>query len=531
MMKILDKFYDSVDKIGKRNFILIIFIFIILMVTGLYQTFSIYTESEGLSIVDGIKTYSFILNANNSTNTVTIAAGESKNIDITVSNESVVDLKYKLYSSITSNDESNIFIGYLTNTANLPEGVIPTETSYVVTLKVYNYSEDDITIDFGVLYGLENAGELTLSSGQYEIEVLTLMKTMFNKWDGSYLYYRSDEYRNNIVTASFVDLDTTGMTESLNNSVVSWNISANGSNDESVVAWLSTNSTDNTKYDLYIGAKEKIYTDSLYAMFSQMSALKNVSFDNLDSSLATDIAFLFKECTSLIGSEKETGVWELDLSSLDTSNVTNMWAVFGNCSSLTNLDLSGFNTSNVTSMSNMFIHCSSLTGLDLSNFNTSNVTTMTNMFSGCTSMETLTLGTNFVGTKLIDTFYMFLDCSSLTSLNLSNFNTPVLMNAGGMFSGCGNLENLTLDLDDFDTSNVTNFNLMFYNCSKLHTEIVIRNSTATTPTATNMFSGAGTGGPSDPSITVYYTNTTQTLVNNIVGSNSNIKRELYGGAA
>ena len=55
-----------------------------------------------------------------------------------------------------------------------------------------------------------------------------------------------------------------------------------------------------------------------------------------------------------------------------------------------------FNTNNVNNMSGMFNGCSSLTSLNLSNFNTNNVRDMS-----C----------------------MFYKCSSLTSLNLSNFNT------------------------------------------------------------------------------------------------------------
>ena len=48
--------------------------------------------------------------------------------------------------------------------------------------------------------------------------------------------------------------------------------------------------------------------------------------------------------------------------------------MFQNCISLTNLDLSSFDTSNVTDMDYMFHGCSSLTNLDLSSFDTSNVT-------------------------------------------------------------------------------------------------------------------------------------------------------------
>ena len=83
--------------------------------------------------------------------------------------------------------------------------------------------------------------------------------------------------------------------------------------------------------------------------------------------LPPDSSYMFENCSSLTN---------LDLSSFDTSNVTDMYGMFDGCSSLTNLDLSGFNTSNVTDMSHMFIGCSSLTNLDLSSFNTSNVTDM-----------------------------------------------------------------------------------------------------------------------------------------------------------
>ena len=45
-----------------------------------------------------------------------------------------------------------------------------------------------------------------------------------------------------------------------------------------------------------------------------------------------------------------------------------MSEMFKYCKSLTNLDLSSFNTTNVTNMSHMFYRCESLTNLDLSSF-------------------------------------------------------------------------------------------------------------------------------------------------------------------
>ncbi|EMF0512415.1 BspA family leucine-rich repeat surface protein [Enterococcus hirae] len=93
--------------------------------------------------------------------------------------------------------------------------------------------------------------------------------------------------------------------------------------------------------------------------------------------------------------EKPTNVTEIEgLSQLDTSNVTDMWKMFKDMSSITSLDVSGFDTSNVTDMASMFYGMSSVTSLDLSNFDTSKVTDMGYMFTN-TSLKKLTLGDTF----------------------------------------------------------------------------------------------------------------------------------------
>ena len=47
-----------------------------------------------------------------------------------------------------------------------------------------------------------------------------------------------------------------------------------------------------------------------------------------------------------------------------------MASIFSECNSLNNLDLSSFDTSKVTNMVNMFSECRYLKNLDLSSFNT-----------------------------------------------------------------------------------------------------------------------------------------------------------------
>ena len=147
------------------------------------------------------------------------------------------------------------------------------------------------------------------------------------------------------------------------------------------------------------------------------------------------------------------------LENLNTSEVTDMSAMFEGCSSLTFLNLSNFNTSAVTKMRGMFSRCSSLTSLNLSNFNTSKVTNMRGMFSGCSRLTELNVS-NFNTSKVTYMRSMFYDCSSLTSLNLSNFNTSKVTSMWNMFFGCSGLT--SLNVSNFKTSAVTNMSWMLY---------------------------------------------------------------------
>ena len=67
---------------------------------------------------------------------------------------------------------------------------------------------------------------------------------------------------------------------------------------------------------------------------------------------------------------------------------------------------------------------------------------------------------------------MFSNCESLTSLNLNNFNTSKVSNMTGMFNNCNNLTNL--DLSNFKTNLVTAMTNLFKDCSNL-TSLDLRN--------------------------------------------------------
>ena len=202
------------------------------------------------------------------------------------------------------------------------------------------------------------------------------------------------------------------------------------------------------------------------------------------NSSVTNISSMFNGCSSLVS---------LDLSNFDTSSVTDMSSMFWNCGSLTNLNMSDldfssatdtkynlfYNTNNelAVNMSNasfkglssnsISVVVRNITNLDLSNANFTNAN-LTNMFSGCTNLKSVDLS-NAITTGVTQMEGMFGGCRSLANLVLTGFNSKKnssdLTNVKEMFYNCTGLT--SIDLSDFNTSNITNMSAMFYGCSNL----------------------------------------------------------------
>ncbi len=220
--------------------------------------------------------------------------------------------------------------------------------------------------------------------------------------------FHNEAYKTNIINVTFLDSSFVP-----SNAIESWDVSE--AKDKGVMAYVTANTDDNTKYDLFIGAKNGVIAnpDSAY-LFRNFNLLENINFNG----------------------------------NFDTSNATNMNSMFGGYNHLTQLDVSDFDTRKVTSMEAMFTAWTPdqkwnpdrrLTSIIFGEkFDTSNVTNMRDMFSG------------FMG----------------TSLDLKNFNTSNVTNMYHIFSGCYNLTEL--NLCSFDTRKVTNSEMMFANTNKLN---------------------------------------------------------------
>ena len=340
-----------------------------------------------------------------------------------------------------------------------------------------------------------------------QISEYAMMKNGNGVTSDSRLYFWKDTYRPYIRTITFGN-DLSNLPSSCTEENLCWDLSYNTSQKKKVYGYLidsglkHSNNPEQSLYNLYIVSEAPIFAPQDCSLFfAGFNSLVSINYNNnFNTSKVTNMSYMFLPATpgdwgnivtltannqnvkpSFIDRKNDgeiemmssgggssvsfySVIEKLDLSSFNTSSVTNMGNMFSVCSSLTTLNLSGFNTSSVTNMGNMFFECSSLTSLYLSNFNTSSVTDMSDMFSSCSSLTSLDLS-SFNTSKVTNMYEMFKYCSSLTNLDLNGFNTSQVANMGYMFISCSSLT--SLDLGSFNTSKETDMSFMFKNCSSL----------------------------------------------------------------
>ena len=296
----------------------------------------------------------------------------------------------------------------------------------------------------------------------------------------SYTYNSDTDYHSSIYKNKITSIVTKDNMEIPSTAIESWDVSAAG--DGSVIAYIEDDGRGTGTYKVTIGAPGNIIASSGYYLFEDFENVENMDLTYLDTSQVTDMRYMFYGCQNLVyiifGTKWNTSqvtnmymmfcdcnnLTSLDLSNFDTKRVENMNTMFWDCSSLTSLDVSNFDTSQVTNMGQMFLGCKELVELNISNFDTSKVTSMSDMFYGCSSLTSIDLS-SFDTSQVTSMHRMFNGCNSLTSIGLSSFDTSQVTAMHGMFSNCESLTNL--DLSHFDTGQVTDMSSMFSYCYDL----------------------------------------------------------------
>ena len=182
-----------------------------------------------------------------------------------------------------------------------------------------------------------------------------------------------------------------------------------------------------------------------------------------------DVQYLYEKIKPMSISFRGSPLSEIKTEIIDASNVKDMSYMFAEMKNIENLDLSDFDTSNATNMTAMF-YGSSFKSLDLSSFDTSNVTTMSALCQGCRSLENLDLS-NFDTSKVTNMSYMFTFCTQIKKLDLNSFDTSNVTNMQNMFTEMNALKEI---IGIIDMKSVTNANNILSYCQQLK-EIRLKN--------------------------------------------------------
>jgi surface protein len=161
---------------------------------------------------------------------------------------------------------------------------------------------------------------------------------------------------------------------------------------------------------------------SMQYMFAY-SKLTSIDLSLLNTENVTDMRYMFQGVSTLT---------EIDLSKLNTPNVTNMYGLLLDCSNLTSVNIDGLNVSNVTNMGSFFNGCNKITELDLSNLDMGNVTSLYMLCDECYRLKSFKLGR--VSDKLTRTERMFFNANSIEYVDISTIDFRNITNSSLMFA-------------------------------------------------------------------------------------------------
>ena len=216
----------------------------------------------------------------------------------------------------------------------------------------------------------------------------------------------------------------------------------------------------------------------LNGMFMGCKQLKKLDVSSFVTSLVTNFWGMFADCRSLD---------HVDVSKFDLSSAENVNEMFRGCYLLSNIDTHNWKSSKIVNMNSMFIDCRSVSSLDLSGLELSNVNNMSTMFYGCSNLADLKLSKDTPHLIAWGLSGMFADCQKLKSLDLSNFDTSNVNDFSIVFHQCFNLK--SLNLNGWNTSNATNMKWMFLGCSSLQNVDLSMFDTSKVTNMNKLFSG------------------------------------------
>ena len=243
------------------------------------------------------------------------------------------------------------------------------------------------------------------------------------------------------------------------------------------------------------GAFKNAYSLTKFPVLKLKDNIRDISYifagcdkltsDELNRNLSTwklsgdlDISDAFRNCPSLE---------RIDMDAFRNCNITKLSTLFSSDTKLKNItNIGNMNISKAEALSYVFYECSALTQLDLSNWDTRNIQYMISTFSGCNNLTEINCS-RWNTSKVTNIQSMFAGCSSIQTIPVRDWNVSSLGYADNAFVNCTVLT--TLDVSKWDTSNLRATSSMFSNCRSLNTIDVSKWKMNNVTRIDRMFSG------------------------------------------
>jgi len=198
----------------KKKILLIIFIGI--MVSGIvlmYSSYALFSANQinksAITIKVGTLTGKITSSALNSSHQITVAKGETKELEIKLENPNTINAKITLYYKGNITLPDGFEIGYSESTKDVPPGangyVMGKGSSKTISVVIKNNSSSNVTITFGTGAGLETPS-LSIPSGTFAltevVEASPIKVTVESgmipvKWNGTTLVKADASNKNN----------------------------------------------------------------------------------------------------------------------------------------------------------------------------------------------------------------------------------------------------------------------------------------------------------------------------------------------
>ena len=214
------------------------------------------------------------------------------------------------------------------------------------------------------------------------------------------------------------------------------------------------------------------------------SKASSIDLSSFDTSHVTDMTAMFHNVLNIN---------ELDFITFDVRKVENMTAMFYN-NNIEEYDFSRFETPSLRSISAMLANNKNIVELDLSNWDTSNVRDMGNFIGNTPNLKKLNISNwdfesfdvagkfpNLLGSTISNITDLiadnvnwgsnmeavFLNLNNVENISLKDIDTSKVTTMKSAFNGLYKIKEL--DLSDWDTSSLTNADSMFAGTSSLET--------------------------------------------------------------